>query len=210
MPEAAERERSLSDKEIKEFWHGLEDADIAPQLRQILGLLLVCGQRRAEVTHMAWSEIDLDAGWWEIPATRTKSKRAHRVPLSSLALELIGEPDGSEYVFHHLDGGPFSSYSVSQAMLREREALGLADSPATPHDLRRTFVTGLSKLGFDSFIKGRLANHSPKGVTDRTYDKYDYAEQKARAINAWGNRLTEIVTGEAATENVVSIRETAK
>ncbi len=156
---------------------------------------------------MAWSELtDLDTGWWEIPAARTKSGRTHRVSLSSLAIELIGEPDGGEYVFHHLDGQPFSSYSVSQAMLRERETLGLTDNPATPHDLRRTFITGLSKLGFGSFIKGRLANHSPKGVTDRTYDKYDYAEEKARAMHAWGARVTEIVGGEPMPSNVSRLK----
>ena len=85
-------DRYLSEAEIRGFWSGLEKARLDPQMRRILKLLLVTGQRRTEVALMHWSEINLEKAIWEIPAERTKAHRAHRVPLSPLALTLIGEP----------------------------------------------------------------------------------------------------------------------
>ena len=96
-----------------------------------------------------------------------------------------------------LNGGgkPISPFSVSQAMRRERKPLGLADDPATPHDLRRTMATHLSDLGIDRLVIGKLLNHSEAGVTGRVYDLGAYAEPKRLAMAAWSNKIMEIVSG---------------
>ncbi len=195
-------DRYLGEAEIRSFWNGLEKARLDPQMRRILKLLLVTGQRRTEVALMHWSEINLEKAIWEIPAERTKAHRAHRVPLSPLALTLIGEPREG-HVFANGGGKPFTPFSVSQAMRREREPLGLADNPATPHDLRRTMATHLGDLGIDRLVIGKLLNHAEAGVTGKVYDLSAYAEPKRLAMAAWSNRLLVIVTGTAAPMNVV-------
>ena len=205
------RDRYLSEAEIKSFWLGLDAATFEPQIRRILQLLLVTGQRRAEVGHMKWVEIDAQKAIWELPAGRTKAGRAHRVPLTPLALSLIGEPGaaGGEYVFSNGGGQPFALMSIGQALTRELPALGLASNPATVHDLRRTMATHLSDLGIDRIIIGKLLNHAEQGVTGRVYDLGAYAEPKRLAMVAWSNKLVEITTGKSATEKVVSIRGSA-
>ena len=160
------RDRYLSEAEIRSFWNGLSETGTGPQIKRILKLLLVTGQRRAEVCGMRWAEIDMQKAIWELPADRTKAGRAHRVPLSPLALDLIGEPHGGEYVFANGGGQPFHPVSVSWAMHRERDALGLAQR-ATVHDLRRTMATHLGDLGIDRLIIGKLLNHAEQGVTGR-------------------------------------------
>ena len=199
------RDRYLSEAEIRSFWNGLSETGTGPQIKRILKLLLVTGQRRAEVCGMRWAEIDMQKAIWELPADRTKAGRAHRVPLSPLALDLIGEPHGGEYVFANGGGQPFHPVSVSWAMHRERDALGLAQR-ATVHDLRRTMATHLGDLGIDRLIIGKLLNHAEQGVTGRVYDLGAYAEQKRLAMVAWSNKLAEIITGKAAPENVVPMR----
>ena len=208
-----ERDRSLTPDEIKSFWNGLEDATIDTMLSFALKLLLVTGQRRTEVIGATWDEFDFKTRWWEIPAARTKAKRAHRVPLSDLALHLIndiwteaGKPD-SKYLFvNKKTGKPYSPYSVSQGMRKSLNVMKLSDSPATPHDLRRTFSTRLGELGISQTIKGKLLNHSPVGVTSRVYDKFEYTTEKTTAMNAWGDRLREIVSDTPLASNVVSLQ----
>ena len=155
---------------------------------------------------MHWSEIDLEKALWEIPAARTKAHRAHRVPLSSLALTLLGEPREG-YVFANGGGKAFTPFAVSQAMRREREPLGLADNPATPHDLRRTMATHLGDLGIDRLVIGKLLNHAEVGITGQVYDLSTHAEPKRQAMTAWSRRIMEIVSGEApAPSNVTRIK----
>ncbi len=199
------RDRYLSEAEIRNFWNGLSETGTGPQIKRILKLLLVTGQRRAEVCGMRWAEIDMQKAIWELPADRTKAGRAHRVPLSPLALDLIAEPHGGEHVFAKGGGRPFHPVSVSWAMHREREALGLAQR-ATVHDLRRTMATHLGDLGIDRLIIGKLLNHSEQGVTGRVYDLGAYAEQKRLAMAAWSNKIMEIVSGEAAPSNVARLK----
>ena len=150
---------------------------------------------------MRWSELDFEKSMWEIPAERTKTGRVHRVHMTPLALSLIGLPRGGERVF---DMRPIA---ISDAMRHARPALGLSN--ATPHDLRRTCATSLGELGVDLITISRILNHSISGTTSRVYDVGAYAEPKRLALEAWSNRLMEIVTGKAAPSNVTPIERAA-
>lgn len=84
-----ERDRFLSNEEIKIFWTNLDSCPVSDEIRRALKLILVTAQRPGEVIGMHTDEID--GHWWTIPSERTKNKRTHRVYLTDLALELIGE-----------------------------------------------------------------------------------------------------------------------
>ena len=186
-----------------------------PVLRDALKLLLVSGQRRSEVLQATWDEFDFETGWWEIPAWRTKTNRVHRVPLNDLALQLLNDVDvlvraagiTNDRVFINTRiKKPLAPASPSVAMLSSLAELGLADAPATPHDLRRSMATRLGELGIARLVVGKLLNHSEGGITG-IYDRFDYADEKAKAMAAWGERLREIVSGKPAPANVVPLRE---
>lgn len=83
----AARERVLSDVEVIGLWRVL-DSEAEPW-RTALRLLLLTGQRRSEVFEAEWSEFDLDAAVWTIPAARTKNSKLHIVPLSAPSLGLL-------------------------------------------------------------------------------------------------------------------------
>ena len=169
---------------------------------------MTLGQRRAEITHLRWDELDLSEARWELPASRTKPNRPHRIPLPALGLDLIGEPTGSDYVFTNGGGRPFHLNAPGQAMAASLPALGLADNPATVHDLRRTFASGMGDLGIPPYVVSRLLNHSMPGITERVYFLTALAGEKERAMAKWSNKLVEITTGKAP-EKVVPIRGSA-
>jgi integrase len=197
------RDRYLNKPEIKTFWNGLNEAAMTPQVRLILKMLLVTGARRGEVTGLHWDEISVEDSWWEIPGSRTKNGNPHRVHLTPLAWEIIRQAGTTEdYVFAKVNGQPPVVNAISQAMLRELPALGLADKPARPHDLRRTMATHLGDMGIQPYVVSRLLNHSLAGVTERHYLLSAYAEQKKQALEAWSDKLIEIATGKAPPSNV--------
>src|SRR6185369_6104973 len=82
-----QRERVLSAEELRALWRALdaEPFDVASLFR----LYVLTAQREAEVRTMRWADVDLVAGWWTIPAVRTKNGRAHRVPLSAPAVAAL-------------------------------------------------------------------------------------------------------------------------
>ena len=73
-----------------------------------LEICILCATRSTETLEAKWNEIDLNEGLWEIPASRMKSKKAHKIPLSDEAIALlrkVHEVQISEYVFPNLSSG---------------------------------------------------------------------------------------------------------
>ncbi|TCO83000.1 integrase [Plasticicumulans lactativorans] len=210
------RERALNDAEVRAVWCGLDTSGIHRGTVLALKLILATGQRPGEVAGLAWREIDDDV--WTLPAARTKNGRAHRVPLSALALGLLEDARAlagtSAYVFPSPQrrveqpeaDRPLDRHSLSRAVLRKLEALGM---PAwTPHDLRRTMRTGLAVLGIPHEIAERVVGHAQDRIT-ATYNQHSYDREKRAALDAWGRRLVEITGDEALTPNVVALRGAA-
>jgi integrase len=157
----SQRERVLSDEEIAAIWRATGDA--AVPYGQIVRLLVLTGQRRGEVAGMTWAELDDDLSTWTLPGSRTKNGAQHVVPLSEPARDIIGTllPDDAEarrdrrakemLIFPGLFGTPYGGWSKSKAMLdRSLEAQPHCFAPWSLHDLRRTFGTGLQRLGVGS------------------------------------------------------------
>ena len=154
------RERVLSETEIKVFWQALERLDTATDdhikegkpgrmlslaSRCALRIMLLTGQRRAEVAGIRKSEIDLNGSRpvWTIPSLRTKNRLLHRVPLAPMAraqfeIALAASRANSEYLFPTLvlDGrdAPMIPEAITRAMVRLCAELRI--SGAGPHDLQ--------------------------------------------------------------------------
>src|SRR5262249_2381399 len=79
------RDRILSDSELVAISNACGDDDYG----RIIRLLILLGSRRQEVGGMRWSELDLTAGTWTLPAERSKNHRAHKITLPPAALEII-------------------------------------------------------------------------------------------------------------------------
>ena len=205
-------ERNLSDDEIRALWTVLPPALAKSKACQrIIMLALITGQRLGEITGIdPRTELDLRNRLWTIPGARTKNKYAHTVPLSDLAVAVIraalADAGDGAFLFPGEDGGPLESARVTRAILRAQETdadrpkgrFGIA--PWSAHDLRRTVLTNLAKLGVVPHVIGHVANHrsvTKTGVTFAHYVQHSYESEKRQALDLWAERLQAIV-GEGA------------
>jgi len=205
------RDRVLSDDEIRWLWKAVEAQDYP--FGPLAQLLLLTGQRRAEVAGMAASELDLDAQLWSLPKERTKNGEAHEVPLADAAvaiLKTLPRIAGDGYVFTRTGTTPVSGFSRAKAALDYRMlqvARHKAKQPKkinveawTLHDLRRTAASGMAALGIAPHIVEAALNHKSgtiKGVA-AVYNRHAYASEKRQALDAWARRIEQIISGKSA------------
>ena len=201
------RDRILTADEIRTVWQKLDTAEMAEPTRLALRLLLVTGQRRGELTHARWDHFDLAGKLWTIPVELLKTAHSRRdrpephvVPLSGLALELLDKLKAltgtSPYVLPaHASAQHAQSYSdavLSRAVRQNREHFGIPEW--TPHDLRRTAASFMTKLGIPRLHVEKVLNHSTGDIAE-VYDRHDYLPEKRAALERWGEHLRAIVEG---------------
>jgi integrase len=200
------RERVLSDSEIKLFWSAFDSAGLVRS--SALKVLLLTGQRPDEVSCMRREHIG--DGWWTLPGAPdeklgwpgTKNKQTHRVWLPEAVHEIITELDESSTGF--VFGGTKSAGDLAgatRAICAELEV----NEKVTPHDLRRTHGTTVTRLGFGRDAMNRIQNHKEGGIAD-VYDRHEYADENKKVMEAVARRITALATGAPEADNVVELR----
>jgi integrase len=200
------RDRVLTDTELAEVWTAM--GTMGEAFAACLQLLALTLQRRTEVAGMCWSEISADQAVWTIPAERAKNGRAHLVHLAPAAraiLQGIERKDGVPFVFSTTGNTPVSGFAKAKLMLdgkigkarAERCEPGAKVAPMPGwrfHDLRRTGVTTLARLGTAPHVCDRLLNHvdgSIRGVA-AVYQRHDFLAERQTALEAWAAHVLRI------------------
>ncbi len=206
---ATERERVLSDDEVRDTWRAA--AAISYPFGPFYQLAILTLQRRDEVAGMRWSELSPDGCTWLIPGARMKNGKPHDVHLSSPArqiLRLLPRQDGQDLVFSTTGKTPISGFSRAKKtlddavmMTNERHRTPGRTSPALVpwrlHDIRRTGVSTLARLGIDSIVADKLLGHQAaklRGVA-AVYQRHDFADERARALETWAAHVIQLVSG---------------
>jgi integrase len=218
------RDRVLADTELKALWQAASEQSWP--FENVIKVLLLTGQRREEVAGMRWRELDLDAGTWTITKERCKNGKAHSVDLCPEAVRLL-DPIGEDaaprlanstddLVFSTTGTTPVSGFSKVKKRVdaRMKELLGDKFEPWHIHDLRRTAASGMAALKFQPAIIERVLNHvsGVQGGLVGVYQRYEYREERRKAIMEWGARVMEIVgddkpaSKENGASNVVPLR----
>ncbi|QSA98145.1 site-specific integrase [Methylococcus sp. EFPC2] len=199
-------DRNLSWDEIRTIWN--TEGIHLPYRLAIRLLLATGGQRSGEVTRAAWSEFDLDAGLWLLPAARVKNKRDHLIPLTSLAVDILNELrgiyPGSKWLFpgrhNPLALKPWNESTLPHAVQDYCTETGMV--PWTPKDLRRTVKTRMGELGIDKLVRDRIQNHALNDVSAKHYDRYDYVAEKRAALEIWCRQLGQLTSSECMRPNL--------
>lgn len=184
------RDRFLSMDEVKRVYCA---ADLLGYpFTGFIKLMVLTGQRRTEVASMRWADIDLDAGTWSLSSDDTKSARAHLVPLSPQAIDILkATPQFGPYVWS--SDGETHIKGYSKAKLKLDTLLTASSTKLKPwrlHDLRRTAATHMVRLGVSESVVGRVLNHAPQGVTARVYALHSYEVEKRHALCAWADDVS--------------------
>jgi integrase len=194
------RDRTLTAEELTALWIAIEKLPELP--RAYFRVALLTGARRNEVRGMAWSELDLDTGWWRLAAERTKNGRPFELPLSAPVLETLRTlPRIGPMVFAFDGKRPMT---VHQLVERVRRNAGLSN--VRLHDLRRTLRTGLAELGVSFEVAERVLNHAMPGL-QAVYNRHSYAAEKRTALVLWADHVLSLAAKREA--KVVALRPVA-
>jgi integrase len=196
-PKERQRDRILSDDEIRDLWTALEAIPNPSCYARYVKFVLHTATRRDEAAGMRWSEVDGDL--WTVPAARYKTKRDHAIPLTATARKLIGDKpkDAAKrpFVFTTTAGEfAFSGYSKAKDALDKkiadlRAASNRESMPDwTLHDLRRTARSLMSRAGVASDHAERAIGHAIGGVRG-VYDRHQYLQEKQKAFEALDSLL---------------------
>jgi integrase len=154
--------------------------------RLALELLILCASRSGEVRLADWSEFDLKAGLWHVPAARMKMKRDHVVPLCAPALSVLARiadltGNRSGLVFEGMKRGkPLSDMTLTK-LLRD------AGIDATPHGFRSSFRDWVSEeTTFDGDTAEAALAHAVKNKTEAAYRRGNQLEKRRALMVAWG------------------------
>ena len=150
--------------------------------------LVLTAARSGEIRGMVWSEVDLDAAVWAVPASRMKTGRDHRVPLSDHAIGVLRE--AREYgdvdlVFPAQRGGMMSDMTISKLV----KELGIE---GTPHGMRSAFrdyaaeQTNIPR----EVCEEALAHVNPNRV-ESAYRRSDLFDKRRDLMRDWAEYLAD-------------------
>lgn len=169
-------------QEVGAFMVKLREQGGIAALAAEFAILTAC--RSGEVRLATWTEFDLGAALWVIPAERMKGSREHRVPLAPAARALLQAlPRLSDFVFPGAKSGkPLSDISLVAVLRR----MGRAD--ITMHGFRSTFRDWCAESVANAFpreVCEHALAHSLPDKTEAAYRRGDLIEKRALLMQAW-------------------------
>lgn len=214
-----ERDRVLSDKEIRQLAAKMPTAGLMPTTEAAIWIVLATGCRIGELLKARWEHVDLEQRRWLIPAENSKNGDALEVHLSDFALRqflTLEQHRRSDWLYparwRDKETGevPDSHVNIKTitkqigdrqretAMSKRSASTGVLALPGgiwTMHDLRRTASTIMGDLGIKPEVIDRCQNHREQNRVRRTYQRYSYQPEMRQAWDLLGERLDGLAQG---------------
>ncbi|MDH4229225.1 MAG: integrase arm-type DNA-binding domain-containing protein [Nitrospirota bacterium] len=167
-------------------------------VRAALKLAPLVFVRPGELRLAEWSEFDLDAATWSIPAVRMKLREPHLVPLARQAVDILRElhplSGGGRFVF---PGGRTPEKALSNnAMLVALRRMGYTNDEMTPHGFRAMARTVLDEvLGVRPDIIEHQLAHAVRDPLGRAYNRTSHLPERREMMQRWADYLDELKAG---------------
>jgi integrase len=177
------RDRVLTDRELAQIIRAARR--LGGPYGAIVEVLALIGQRRDEVARMSWDEVDLERRVWTLPAVRTKNDRPHIVQLPDPAIAVIGaQPRAGGLVFSRNGVTPVGDFSSQKRRLDDLCGV----SHWRLHDLRRTMVSGMARLGVAPHVADKILNHVAGTISGvaAVYQRHEFMDERIHALERWG------------------------
>lgn len=175
-----------------------------------LEFAVLTAARTGEVLGARWCEIDIREKLWTVPATRIKSGKEHRAPLSGRAFEILKElkrahgcEDAEGYVFEGREQGrPLSNMAFLMLLRR----MGRAD--LTAHGFRSTFRDWCAeRTNFPSEVAEMALAHAVGDKVEAAYRRGDLFDKRRALMEAWARYCSSPIPVQKITGKVIRIRE---
>ena len=182
-----EHHRALPHAQVADALKTVRDSGANPLTKLAFEFLVLTAARSGEVRLADWAEVDTAAATWVIPASRMKSGKEHRVPLSDRAMGVLeqarGLADGRGLVFRSSTGKALTDSTISK-LLREN---GIG---AVPHGFRSSFRDWCAAQNIDRQVAEASLAHSLGSQTETAYLRSDFMENRREVMQAWGEYVT--------------------
>src|SRR5215468_7679070 len=196
------RDRVLDDNELAQVI--LAARKMGGPYGGIVELLALTGQRREEVSRLQWDELDPVQRVWTLPKSRTKNAKAHVVHLSEQSMAVLARADEpGPYVFSLLGTRPFQDFSRAKRQLDQLSGV----TGWRLHDLRRTCVSGMARLGVAPHVADKILNHQAGTISGvaAVYQRHEFLAERRKALDMWGAHVGELLK-RAAREDRTDLR----
>lgn len=185
----------LAPAELVAIWNAVGCDD---DYGRVIRLLVLTGARASEIGGMRWSELDLDAGAWTLPAERSKNHRKHTItlPLAIRAIiESVPRTDERDYLFGARAGAGFTSWPWHKQELDH--CLAGKVKPWRVHDIRRTVATGMADIGIEPHVIEAALNHysGHRAGVAGVYNRSTYERAVTTALARWNEHVLTLVEG---------------
>jgi len=185
------RDRVLDDEELARVI--LAARQIGGPYGGVVEFLALTGQRREEVAGLQWEELDLARRIWTIPKSRTKNAKGHIVHLSDQSVAVLKWANQrGPLVFSLLGAKPFQEFSRAKRRLDHLSGV----TGWRLHDLRRTCVSGMARLGIAPHVADKILNHQSGTISGvaAVYQRHDFLAERQEALERWGTHVASIVS----------------
>ena len=192
-----QNQRHLNEHELGAFWRALEKQGAHATTIAATKLLFLTMTHKNELLRARWTEFDLVLGVWDIPASRMKSRKPHRVVLSHQAdeqLQMLKPLTGhGEYVFPSVFRGSVPMGDVTLNHFFKRIDFGVPEF--SPHGTRGTAATLLREHGFARDVVEMLLTHGEESPTVAAYTQAEHAAERKRALQFLADRIDTLAAG---------------
>ena len=163
----------------------MADTGSSEHVRLCMAFTVLTASRSNETRNALWEEISLEEGLWTVPASKMKSGRPQRVPLSRQAVAILKQAQGENprgRVFKSTRGRMPISLSALENMVKR---LGLA---CTPHGFRASARTWFEDATTAEWsVKEMVLGHSIGSETVKAYQRSDLLAKRAELLQAWAD-----------------------
>lgn len=176
-------------EQVGELLNAIDGYNGSFVVRSALQLAPLVFVRSGELRRAEWSEIDLDAAEWRIPAERMKMREAHIVPLSTQAVAILQElrplTEHSRYVFPSIRTitRPMSDGTINAALRR----LGYDSDQHVGHGFRAMASTLLNEMGWAPDVIERQLAHAPRNKVRAAYNRAQHLSERRKMMQAWAD-----------------------
>ena len=180
---------ALPREELTEFYRRLCEADIEPQNKIAVLLLVLVFVRNNELRGGKWQEIDFQAVIWTIPPERMKRPRKHTIPLSTWALSLLKElhtlTGHTDYLFPSRVKDGYISENTLGKIMNNLGYKGIA----TPHGFRSLASSTLNEQGYNADAIERQLAHVESNAIKAAYNRADYWNERVEMMQWYSDLL---------------------
>ena len=180
---------ALPHREVAGAIQAVRDSTSGEMAKLVFEFMVLTATRKSETLEARWSEIDLEARTWSIPASRMKAGREHRIPLSNAAMALLGRARGlcpvnrSGLVFESPRGKALDGNTLNKMMAKIKVK-------ASPHGFRSSFRDWCSETEKPGELAEAALAHVNSNATEAAYARSDLFDRRRGLMQEWAEYVS--------------------